>query len=165
MRDLKGYMDFVGVSKKKYVDEWIDLNLIPGAVRDIEKGTYSFFDSSRRPYRSGALKAGLTADKLRSHIVKAAIKRQHITADACYMSPGEFDAMIDDLAEHDLVQKRIEDGVTYYDSTAKSDEYKNKSLKEIGKFVKDCLAVVAENAAKGAVEGAIAGAATVAEAA
>lgn len=37
MRDLKGYMDFVGVSKKKYVDEWIDLNLIPGAVRDIEK--------------------------------------------------------------------------------------------------------------------------------
>ena len=73
--------------------------------------------------------------------------------------------MIDDLAEHDLVQKRIEDGIMYYDSTAKSDEYKNKSLKEIGKFVKDCLAVVAENAAKGAVEGAIASAATVAEAA
>lgn len=37
MRDLKGFMNFVGVTKKKYVDDWIDKDLIPGAFRDKEK--------------------------------------------------------------------------------------------------------------------------------
>jgi len=155
MRDLQGFMKYVGVSKKKYVDEWIDLNLIPGAVRDKETNSYSFLDSSRRPYRCGALKAGISADKLRGHIVKAAIARQYISADMCFMSPLEFETMIDDLEACGLVRRRVENGITYIDSTSKSEAYKDKKLDEVGKFVKECLAIVAESAAKGAVKGAI----------
>ena len=153
MRDLKGFMDFVGVTKKKYVDDWIDNDLIPGAIRDKEKNTYSFLDSSRRPYRSHALKAGISADKIRGHIVKAALARHHIFASMCYMNSDEFDDMIDELVSCELIRRRVADGVTYYDSTIKSEAYKNKKLSEIERFVKECLAIVSESAAKGAVKG------------
>lgn len=155
MRDLKGFMNFVGVTKKKYVDDWIDKDLIPGAFRDKEKNTYSFLDSSRRPYRNSGLTPGLPADKLRTHIVKAAIARHHIFADMCFASPAEFDSMIDDLINCGLIRRRIEDGITYYDATPKCDAYVNKKLDEVGVFVKECLAVVSENVAKGVVKGAL----------
>ena len=60
MRDLKGFMNFAGVTKKKYVDDWIDKDLIPGAFRDKEKNTYSFPDSSRRPYRNSGLRLAVS---------------------------------------------------------------------------------------------------------
>ena len=54
--------------------------------------------------------------------------------------------MIADLEKADLVIIRIEDGITYYDSTQKTKEYANKSLREIGNFVQGCLKSIAEGA-------------------
>ena len=71
------------------------------------------------------------------------------------MSDGEFQAMISDLVEADLVRIRIEDDITYYDSTRKSEEYKNRSLREIGKFVQECMGIIAKNVAEGATKAAI----------
>ena len=147
--DLKKFMKKTGVTKKKYVDKWIDDDLIPGAVR--KDGVYSFPESARRPYRGGNLKAGLSADKIRAHIVKAAILRHHISANSCHMSAGEFSAMITDLANADLIQIRVEDGVTYYDSTQKTRDYAKKSLHELGRFVQDCLKSLAEGATTAAI--------------
>ena len=131
-------------SRKAYVDKWIDNGLIPGAVRD--KNGYIFPESARRPYRDGHLKAGMSAHKIRAHIVKAVILRQHISSSTFYMSEGEFQGMIADLEKADLVIIRIEDGITYYDSTQKTKEYANKSLREIGNFVQGCLKSIAEGA-------------------
>lgn len=147
MLNLKDFMEKVGVTKKCYVDSWIDKGLIPGAKRDLSTNTYTFLDSSRRPYQSHALKAGLSAEKIRAHIVKASIMRQHITASACFMSLGEFQSMIHDLSNAGLIQIRTEDEVEYYDSTTKSSEYSGKSLKEVCSFVQSCIKAAAEGVA------------------
>ena len=34
MLDLNGYMKKVGVTKKKYVSDWLAKDLIPGALQD-----------------------------------------------------------------------------------------------------------------------------------
>ena len=149
--DLKGYMYKTGVTKKSYVDEWIDLHLIPGAERDEGKTVYQFVDSSLRPYRTNALKPGLSADKLRAHIVKAAIARHYISAEMCFMSRGEFDAMVSEMVEAGILQLRTEDDIVYIDSTSKSDAYMNKSVKEIRKFILECLEVVTKAATEGTV--------------
>jgi len=149
MLDLKRFMNKTGVTKKKYVDIWIDNKLIPGAVRDTDNNTYSFPDSALRPYQCSALKAGIGAEKKRVHIVKAALLEQHITAEACYESPGAFKTMINDLVSAGLIQRRTEDGIEYYDSTTKSAAYKNKNIKEIRSFVHECLKAISEGAVKG----------------
>ena len=151
--NLKQYMMKTGVTKKAYVDLWIDNDLIPGASRI--DGVYTFPDSSRRPYRDSHLKPGLPAEKIRAHIIKAALLRQHISASTCFMSNGEFAAMISDLDNAGLLSVRIEDGITYYDSKQKSKASENQSLRAIGKFVQECLAITANNVAEGATKAVI----------
>ena len=148
--NLKLYMKKTKVTKRTYVDKWIDEGLIPGAVRDGKD--YSFPESARRPYRDGHLKAGMPADKIRAHIVKASLLRQHISAPVFYMSEGEFKTMIADLESANLLTTRIEDGITYYDSTQKTRGYTKKPLHEIGSFVQGCLRSIAEGATTAAID-------------
>ena len=150
MLDFYGFKEKVGVTKNEYVQEWLDNNLIPGAVKGDKITDAKFLDSSRRPYRSRWLKADTDADKVRAHIVKACINRQHITKETCHASKGEFDGFIAELEKADLLRIRIEDGIEYYDSTLKSSAYANRSLNEIKSFVIEALKAVSEGAAKGA---------------
>ena len=150
MLDFYGFKEKVGVTKNEYVQEWLDNNLIPGAVKGDKITDAKFLDSSRRPYRSRWLKADTDADKVRAHIVKACINRQHITKETCHASKGEFDGFIAELEKADLLRIRIEDGIEYYDSTLKSSAYANRSLNEIKSFVFEALKAVSEGAAKGA---------------
>lgn len=149
MMNLQDYMAKVGVKKKKTVDEWIDKDLIPGAERDAITGEYRFLDSSRWPYRSAGLKAGANADKVRAHIVRAALERKYISAKMCFASNGEFTAMIEDLVKAELILVRYEDGIMYLDSTTKSNAFKKSSMLELRKFVLECLTALAEGAATG----------------
>lgn len=146
MMNLHNYMKKVGVTKAKYVERWIEQDLIPGIEKGESLVDTKFPDSARRPYCEGSLKPGLPADKIRAHIVKACIQRKHITKDICFASQGEFDCYICDLEKAGLITKRIEDGIVYYDSTLKSDTYNEKSLAVIRKLVCDAI----EAAAKGA---------------
>lgn len=150
MLDFYGFKEKVGVTKNEYVQEWLDNNLIPGAVKGDKITDAKFLDSSRRPYRSRWLKSDTDADKVRAHIVKACINRQHITKETCHASKGEFDGFIAELEKADLLRIRIEDGIEYYDSTLKSSAYANRSLNEIKSFVIEALKAVSEGAAKGA---------------
>ena len=146
MMSLQEYMRKVGVTKTKYVERWIERNLIPGIEQGESIADTKFPDSARRPYCEGSLKPELSADKIRAHIVKACIQRRHITKDTCYASQGEFDGYICDLERAGLITKRLEDGIVYYDSTLKSDTYTDKSLQVIRQFVCDAI----EAATKGA---------------
>ena len=150
MLDFYGFKEKVGVTKNEYVQEWLDNNLIPGAVKGDKITDAKFLDSSRRPYRSRWLKSDTDADKVRAHIVKACINRKHITKETCHASKGEFDGFIAELEKADLLRIRIEDGIEYYDSTLKSSAYANRSLNEIKSFVIEALKAVSEGAAKGA---------------
>ena len=146
MMSLQEYMRKVGVTKTKYVERWIERNLIPGIEQGESLADTQFPDSARRPYCEGSLKPELSADKIRAHIVKACIQRRHITKDTCYASQGEFDGYICDLERAGLITKRLEDGIVYYDSTLRSDTYAGKSLQVIRQFVCDAI----EAATKGA---------------
>lgn len=146
MMSLQEYMRKVGVTKTKYVERWIERNLIPGIEQGESLADTQFPDSARRPYCEGSLKPELSADKIRAHIVKACIQRRHITKDTCYASQGEFDSYICDLERAGLITKRLEDGIVYYDSTLRSDTYTGKSLQVIRQFVCDAI----EAATKGA---------------
>lgn len=146
MMSLQEYMRKVGVTKTKYVERWIERNLIPGIEQGESLADTQFPNSARRPYCEGSLKPELSADKIRAHIVKACIQRRHITKDTCYASQGEFDGYICDLERAGLITKRLEDGIVYYDSTLRSDTYTGKSLQVIRQFVCDAI----EAATKGA---------------
>lgn len=148
---LKKYMEKTGVTKRKYVEEWLDKDLIPGVGKDPQTGEYIFPDSARRPYRP-RLKPTANATTIRASILNACLKREYISCHIYNMSQGEFQSFINDLLNAELIRERIEEGVTYYDSTPKSDAYRGKSIKAIREFIIDCLGTVVEKTAYGATK-------------
>ena len=151
MMDLKEFMKKVDVTKPRYVQRWIDCDLIPGIIKGDTLDKTQFPDSARRPYFSHALKPNLSADKIRAHIVKACIERKHITKETCFASSGEFNGFICDLENAGLIHRRIEDGITYFDSTSKSDMCQKKNLNAIKDFILDAIKASSEGLGKGAV--------------
>ena len=148
MIDLKEFMKKVGVTKPRYVQRWIDHDMIPGIIKGDTLDKTLFPDSARRPYCSRALKTNLSADKIRAHIVKACIERKHITKEICFASSGEFNGFICDLENAGLILRRVEDGITYYDSTSKSDICQKKSLNAIRDFILDAIKASSEGLGK-----------------
>lgn len=148
MLDLKQYMEKVGVTRKEYVRQWLEAGLIPGAVPGSTLEGTRFPDSARRPYRCGSLRPGLDADTLRAHIVKACMKRQHISHVQCCMDQTEFDDMIADLVKAGLIRVRTADGIEYYDSTGQVSE-DSGALKDLRAFVMDALEALSRGTAKG----------------
>lgn len=140
MMNYLEYMKKVGVTKRKYVERWIAQDLIPGVVKGNSFADTQFPNSARRPYCCRYLKPGLSAYKIRAHIVKACILRRHITKDICYASEEEFNGYIRDLKNAGLISERIEDGIIYYDSTLKSDTYTSPKLANIEKIVQAATA-------------------------
>lgn len=151
---IKEYMKKTNVSKRKYVELWIEDGLIPGVVKDEKTGELFFPESARRPYRA-RLKPNAKASVIRASILNACLKQEHISNKTYGLSEGEFSSFINDLLFAGLINERIEDGITYYDSTLKADEYRDKSVKFIEKIVINCLKVVTENAAYGATKAVI----------
>lgn len=145
---IKEYMKKTGVTKRKYVEKWIKEGLIPGVEKDKNTGELIFPRSARRPYRP-RLKANSDASVIRASILNACLKREYISAKIYYMSDGEFLSLINDLLVAELISQRDEDGVTYYDSTIKSDTCRGKSIQTIRRFVIDCLGEVSERVSYG----------------
>lgn len=149
--NIKEYMKKVGVSKRKYVEEWVAQGLIPGVKEDEKTGELFFPPSARRPYRPH-FKSKENATVIRASILNACLKREYISEKIYKMSRGEFLSFIDDLKRADLIKVRKEDGIDYYDSTVKSDAYRNRSIKEIRKFILDCLESASYGATKAICE-------------
>ena len=148
---VKEYMKRTGVTKRKYVEEWLNKGLIPGVNKDAKTGEYIFPDSARRPYRP-RLKPTANATTIRASILNACLKREYISCTIYNMSNGEFQSFINNLLKAELISERVEDGITYYDSTPKSDGYRGKSIKAIRAFVIDCLGIAVEKVAYGATK-------------
>lgn len=132
MLTMKEFMKKVGVTKKKYVLDWINEERIPGIQK--EGDTYLFPNSARRPYRSHC-KPKSNAKTIRGAIVNACMKRQHISASTFYLSEGEFESYIEDLIQAELIALRKEDGICYYDSTIKSEQFNELGVEKIAQQV------------------------------
>jgi hypothetical protein len=148
MIDLDTFKERNRVSKNKYIEDWIKDDLIPGVRRGPSIEDTQFPNSARRPYRYRA-RIKQDANNIRAHIVNACVRREHITKEMCHMTQDEFVSQIDTLVNHGLVLIRIEDGITYYDSTAQCDTVAGKTIREIRKFVLDVI----EAASRGYAEG------------
>lgn len=151
MIGLKEYMKQINVTKIEYVRRWIENDYIPGVVKAENIFDTKFPDSARRPYCERHLKPGISADKLRAHIVKACLLRRHISKELCFTSALEFEGLVSELEKAGFIRKRIEDGITYFDSTLKSETSRGKSLKVLREFILDTLKSVSESAAEGTV--------------
>ena len=143
-------------TKKSYVKKWLDGHLIPGVTLAPSLEDTLFPRSARRPYRFRAkIKPTTTAKDIRTHIVNACIRREHIMSDMCHMSKNEFALIIQDLVKNDLIRVRREDGITYYDSTQKCDSYNGRRFEDLRKFVINMIKTAAEGAVEGAIKGAL----------
>lgn len=151
MYDKREFMRKTGITKIKYVDRWLDQQLIPGAYLDKEKGEWYIPPSARRPYIA-RIKPGAKANTIRASIVKACLKRQHISAKTYFMSPGEFEAMLDELETLGVIRRRIEDGITYFDDTPKSASWQGNSNRQIEKAIHELFKVAVESVVKASVE-------------
>lgn len=138
MLTIEEYMKKTRVSKKKYVLEWVSDDLIPGTI--CENGECLFPDSARRPYKARATKPN--AKTIRTSIVNACLKKQHVTNKTFHLSEGEFNGFIRDLVNAGLIVERVEDGITYYDSTMKSDEFKANKFEKLSSNVNKIVQTV-----------------------
>jgi len=119
MMDIEAYKAKCGISSSRYVKGWLKEDLIPGVRSGPSLEDFYFPDSARRPYRyRGKIKPATDATSIRAHIVNACIRRDHITKEMCFATQGEFNRMIEDLTTCGLISFRVEDNITYYDSTS-----------------------------------------------
>lgn len=143
---MKEFMRRTGVTKKKYVEKWIEEGLIPGVTADPVTGEYIIPPYARRPYRP-RYKPNADATTIRTSMLNGCLKRQHISPEIYDMKPLEFFGYINDLKALGLIREWESDGVTYYDTTAKCDEMKDTSLRKLRKFVLDALREISEGVA------------------
>ena len=141
MLSVEEFAKKVGVSEDTVL-KWIKKELIPGTVPDEETGKMLIPNSARRPYFPRCMKKA-AADTIRASIINACIKRRHVSEKTYNMNKGEFEKIIENLEKADLITRRVEDGITYYDSTPKSDEYKGKNTRDICKLLVELLGTLA----------------------
>jgi len=118
--------------KKKTVEKWIKNNFIPNA--DLEKNYVP--DSARQPFTKARAK---NANAIYVSMVKASFKRKHILPTFYKICEDEFNGYIERLVKAGFIEKRVSDGVLYYDATIESKDINTrfilKALKAISQGV------------------------------
>ena len=132
MLTLSEYMKNVGVSKRKYVEDWLSKDLIPGVAKDENTGELLFPNSARRPYK---MCSTYNVNRIYANIIKASSIQRHVTNKTFSLTQSEFESYINALINDGFIQKREEDGVTYYDATRKSKEQRDKKIIDIMKML------------------------------
>lgn len=111
------------IRKKNTVIAWIEKGLIPNATLDPEY----IPESARKPYTRARAK---NAKAIYCSIVKATINRYHVMPQNYGICKAEFEAYVDKLVEAKLIDKRVTDGITYYDATITALKIKRETLLE-----------------------------------
>ena len=84
--------------------------------------------------------------------VQGCLLRKRPVATIYKCSQQEFDTYISALSEAGLINVVVDDGISYYYATPKSEEYTDRSKGELKKFIKSCLSTIIEVGAKGVTE-------------
>ena len=121
--------------KRKTVEKWIKDGLIPKA--DIENDYVP--DSARQPYTKARAK---NTNAIYISMVKASYSRKHILPVLYKICDDEFNGYVERLVRAGCLEKRISDGVTYYDATIKASEINRK-------FILDALKVISQGVSEG----------------
>lgn len=126
--------------------KWLNEGYIPGAIMNEETQAWDIPEDAWPPYTKARAK---NTDSIYKSIVKACTVRRHVFANLYKISENEFQQYINQLAEIGVISVVKSKEMVHYYATLKSEEFlANKKPTE---FIKDCLAQMAEGAAKGAV--------------
>ena len=132
--------------------EWISKGFIPGATPTEDRNDWYIPDRAWPPYTKTRAK---TADAIYTSIVQGCLLRKRPIAAIYKCSQQEFDTYICALSEAGLISIVVDDGISYYYATPKSEEYADRSKGELKKFIKSCLSTIIEAGAKGVTEAVI----------
>lgn len=132
--------------------EWISKGFIPGATPTEDGNDWYIPDRAWPPYTKTRAK---TADAIFTSIVQGCLLRKRPVATIYKCSQQEFDIYISALSEAGLINVVVDDGISYYYATPKSEEYADRSKGELKKFIKSCLSTIIEAGAKGVTEAVI----------
>lgn len=120
-----------GLKNRSTVEKWINDELIPNA--SIENDYIP--NSARVPYTKARAKK---AESIYCSILKACRERKHVLPKIYKMSSEEFNQYINQLENAGLINRRIEDGVEYYDISLYAlklkEEEINKKITTISNF-------------------------------
>ncbi len=114
--------------KIQTVRKWVKEGLIPKA--DIEKNFVP--DSARCPFTNARAK---NTKAIYISMVKAAYNKKHILPVLYGICDDEFDGYVHRLIQAGFLEKRIRDGVVYYDATIKAGEINQRFILEAIKAV------------------------------
>ena len=120
---------------------WIYKRLIPMA--SVENDYVP--DSARKPYNARAK----DSDGIYVSIVRASVKREHVCAKTYGICEDEFQGYIRRLIDARLIEKRVTDGVTYYDATLQASQQNGTKIKQ---FVLDAIGKVTYGLAKATLD-------------
>lgn len=143
---IEEFMSNNNIKKRQTVIGWIEKGYIPRA--EIDKNFIP--DSARVPYTKARAR---TAKGIYNSIVQATNKREHVMAKLYNLSEDEFNGYIERLIAADLIVKRVNDGITYYDATLQGASYnENQILNAVGKFVIKTVSAATYEMAKAITE-------------
>ena len=121
--------------KIETVLKWIYEGLIPGS--SVDKNYVP--ESAREPYTDARAKS---TEAIYCSIVNASNNRKHVTHKTYGLCENEFISYINRLINAGLIERRVEDGITYYDVTLLALDKKRK-------FILECI----ERASRGTAQG------------
>ena len=142
---------FGKVSDTKF-DEWIRKGFLPGVTPTEDGSDWYIPERTWPPYTRVRAK---TANAIYTSIVRGCLLRRRPVAAIYKCSQPEFDTYISTLEKVGLISVVVDDGINYYYATPKSEEYANRSKKELENFIKSCLSTIVEAGAKGVTEAVI----------
>lgn len=145
------FNNFGKVSETTFA-EWVSKGFLPGFTPTEDGTDWYIPDRTWPPYTKARAK---TASAIYTSIVQGCLLRKRPVAAIYKCSQQEFDTYISSLAEVGLISIVVDNGISYYYATPKSEEYANHSKKELGKFVMSCLSTIVEAGAKGVTEAVI----------
>jgi len=129
---------FISINKvkRRTVEKWIKDGLIPNA--DLEKDYIP--ESARQPFTRARAK---NTDAIYVSMVKASFSRKHILPIIYKMCEDEFNGYIERLVKAGCIEKRISDGVTYYDATLQANQIQRS-------YILEALRVISQGISEGA---------------
>lgn len=148
----KEFFDRWGKVTDTTFSDWVEKGYLPGVVPTEDGTDWYIPERTWRPYTDAR---ATDVNAIYTSIVKGCLLQRRPIAEIYKCSQQEFDIYIDELVQADLIRIEIDGGINYYYATLKSEEYANRSKRELSKFVKSCLSTIIEAGAKGITEAAI----------
>lgn len=124
---------------EKTVESWIENGYVPASSSD-ESGERIIAEYVRPPYTKAKAK---NQDAIYKSILIGINMRKNVFPKLYGINEKDFESIIQDLQNAGLIDRKCEDGYTYYDITLKGIEYKDRTKKQIMDLINNASKLIA----------------------